>query len=119
MTQTKYIIRVSVLLMVYGIASSLVSSQSQNAAGPTEWKRYHLGKGAFSVLFPVKPTEEFKASPPSVALPIDLYVTSVATAGGIFLAQYSVLGDATEKWKEETSETFLWRRVDRALFQYG
>ena len=92
-------IRLTILLIVYGLAGSVVTSQSQNAAGP-QWKRYSLGKGAFSVLFPVKPTEEFKASPPALSLPIDLYATSVATAEGIYVAQYSFLGDQAEKWQE-------------------
>jgi hypothetical protein len=112
--------RLVILLLVYGIACSVVTSQSQsqNAASPTQWKRYNLGKGAFSVLFPEKPTEEFKASPPTLTLPIDLYVTSVATANGVFVAQYSLLGDQAEKWQESTSESFysgLWDGIASSI----
>ena len=111
-------IRLTILLIVYGLAGSVVPSQSQNAAGQTQWKRYSLGKGAFSVLFPEKPTEEFKASPPALSLPIDLYVTSVATAEGIYVAQYSFLGDQAEKWQETTSESFyngLWNGISSSI----
>lgn len=93
------------LLIGCCLAGFAFDAQAQTA-GVNEWKRYELGKGNFSVLFPSQPKEEFTPSPPNLLVPIDLYIYSVETEGGSFVAQYSLMGPAAEKWAESSKENF-------------
>lgn len=87
------------------LAGFAFNAQAQ-VAGANEWKRYELGKGNFSVLFPGQPKEEFKPSTSDAQIPIDMWVSLLDTEEGSFVAQYCVLGEAAEKWAESTKEHF-------------
>lgn len=93
------------LLISCCLAAFAFNAQAQTA-GAVEWKRYELGKGNFSVLFPSQPKEDFTPSPADMLVPIDLYIYSVETEQGSFVAQYSLLGAVAEKWVETTKEAF-------------
>jgi hypothetical protein len=93
------------LLISCCLAGFAFNAQAQTA-GANEWKRYELGKGNFSVLFPSQPKEDFQPSPANALVPIDLYIYSVETEQGSFVAQYSLLGPVAEKWAETTKEFF-------------
>lgn len=95
--------------------------QAQSGTGkpaPVEWKRYELGNGTISVLLPGKPVEEFKRSPPNMEVPVDTYIYSVEVKEGVFVAQYSRLGEVAATWSEATVEAFYnghWEGVSKAL----
>ena len=91
------------LLIACCLAGFAFNAQAQDGK---EWKRYELGKGNFSVLFPSQPKEDFQPSPASMLVPIDLYIYSVETEQGSFVAQYSLLGAVAEKWAETTKGAF-------------
>ena len=91
------------LLIACCLAGFAFNVQAQDAR---EWKRYELGKGNFSVLFPSQPKEDFQPSPANMLVPIDLYIYSVETEQGSFVAQYSLLGAVAEKWAETTKGAF-------------
>jgi hypothetical protein len=83
-----------------------------------EWTRYELAKGSISVLLPAKPTEEFKPSPPDLAVSIDMSVYSVERPNGVFVAQHCLLGEVAESWSEAAVEAFyngLWDGASKGL----
>ena len=94
--------RLALLLLLAGLALSV---QAQTPA-TTEWKRYELGQGNFSVVLPSQPKEELESAPSSVGIPIDLYTYAVGTEAASFVAQYGVLGEGAEKWSESAKEYF-------------
>jgi hypothetical protein len=97
-------------LLLGCLAASLsLPVHAQSGTGtpaPVEWKRYELGNGTISVLLPGKPTEEFKRSPPELEVPVDSYVYSAEVKDGVFVAQYSRLGEVAETWPEAAVEAF-------------
>lgn len=99
---------------------SAFSIQAQSATGSqtaAEWKRYELGKGAFSVLLPVKPVEEFKSSTNPVA-PVSMYTYASPTQDGAYVAQYNILGEDAENWSQATIEAYykgVWDGVASTL----
>jgi hypothetical protein len=93
------------LLFACVIAGFAFNVQAQSKV-VAEWTRYELGKGTFSVLFPSKPKEEFQPSPADLAVPIDLYMYTVEANEGVFAAQYGLLGEAAERWRESAAEAF-------------
>ena len=56
------------------------------SATPTEWQRYDLGDGAYSVMTPSKPSEV--KNPPTAEIS-DMYVATVSSTNYIFVSQYS------------------------------
>lgn len=81
------------------------NAEAQNTPNQN-WKRYELGQGNFSVLLPSQPKEQFTPSPPNAAVSVEVYIYSVASDGGAFVAQYSLLGEAALKWSEATKGSF-------------
>ena len=94
--------RIALVLLLAGVAFD-VKAQS----GPAEWKRFELGKGNFSVLFPSEPKEDITSAPPSVGLAIDSYIYAASGANGSFVAQYNLLGEPAAGWTDATREIFL------------
>lgn len=105
------------LLLSCCLAGFSFKAQAQSSSS-VEWKRYELGKGNFSVLFPSQPKEESTPSPRNGAVPIDLYTYSVTTDEGVLIAQYSVLGEAALTWSESAIESFydgVWTGASEAF----
>lgn len=101
-------LRISVIVLLIGVwmLGVAFNTQAQSDAGANEWKRYELGKGNFSALFPGQPKEEFKASPPSLEVQMDLHIYSVGTGEGSFVAQYGLMGAAAGKLPETAKQSF-------------
>ena len=93
-------------LLLGGCLAGFAFNAQAQTAGANEWKRYELGKGNFSVLLPRQPKEEFTPSPSGLLVPIDSYLYSVELEEGSFIAQYSVMGPAAEKWADSAKENF-------------
>lgn len=72
----------------------------------TEWKRYDLSQGSFSVFLPGSPVEMDLASDPAVTLPIEYYVYSLATEQAVFITMRILIKDAAERWSEKGSNAF-------------
>ena len=94
--------RAALLLLLASVAFR-VEAQSPAA----EWKRYELGQGNFSVLFPREPREETPKAPASVPLKIDSHIYSTGGPEGTFVAQYNLLGQPAAAWTEASREVFL------------
>ncbi len=95
-----------------------VSAQEPTKTTPgVEWQRYELGKGTFTALFPAKPTEEFTPSPAAAEMAIDLYVYSVSTPNGVFVAQYAHLGAEAEKWPPNSTTFYdgVWKGIKESF----
>jgi hypothetical protein len=93
------------LLISCCLVGFAVSVEAQTA-GPYEWKRYEIGQGNLSALFPGEPKEAFSASSPDLLVSSDAYFYTFAVEGASFTAQYIILGEAAAKWPEGTREAF-------------
>lgn len=105
------------LLISCCLAGLAVSVQAQSA-GQYNWKRYEIGKGKLSALFPGPPKEEFRPSAPDMIVSSDAYIYSVRAAGASFVAQYTILGEAAEEWSEGSREIFyegVWKGASTSL----
>ena len=101
--RTLLISRLPCILMLALAVSAQTPSRADKSRG--RWQRYELGKGSFSVLLPGKPVEEFRSVPPSLlGVSASTYVYGVTTEKGVYVAQYSLLGAAAEKWSDERRE---------------
>jgi len=102
----KLLINKFICLIILASALSAQAQSANNPAGDGAWQRYELGKGTFSVLLPGKSGEEFKSAPSSIGISVDVYIYSVSTEEGAFVAQYSILGAEAEKWLESSREAY-------------
>lgn len=111
-------IRLLIGCCLVGFAFNAQAQSKDSGSGTNEWKRYTLGQGNFNVLFPAPPKEEFKSAPPSLEVPLDLYIYSAAADEVSCLVQYGILGAVAEKWGESAKESFyegVWRGATAAL----
>lgn len=116
-------IKITLTGLLLGCLAACLSLNAYAQSGtskpaPVEWKRYELGNGSFSVLLPGKPTEEFKRSPPDLEVPVDTYIYSVEAKEGVFVVQYSRMGEVAQTWSEAAVEAFyngLWEGASRGL----
>lgn len=108
-------------LLCLSVLAFAVSAQAQNRTdNPSsgQWRRYELGKGAFSVLLPVEPKEDFRSTSTPDGLNVDMYSYGVATEHGIYAAQYGLLEPAAENWSEGARENYysgVWKGVSTNL----
>jgi len=93
--------RLALLLLLASVAFH-VKAQSSTS----EWKRYELGQGNFSVLFPREPREENPTAPASVGLKIESHIYSTGGPEGTFVAQYNLLGEPAAAWSAAAREIF-------------
>ena len=100
-------IRINTLIFICVLLSAFSIQALSFTVGQTaaEWKRYELGRGAFSILLPTKPAEEFKESTNPDA-PVSMYIYSSPTNGGAYVVQYITLSKEAENWSQANVEAY-------------